>query len=126
MYACVLTCAHTFRWLTSLGPWNLAGRQLPVCQRNSSALVLHAKLTCAHTPQMADVTRAMELGREAAAYVSEIHSPLILSCSRVQTLQVADVTRAMELGREAAAYVSEKFIRPVKLEFEKVGNPQKC
>lgn len=35
--------------------------------------------------------------------------------------QVAEVTRAMELGREAAAYVSEKFIRPVKLEFEKAS-----
>ncbi len=26
----------------------------------------------------------------------------------------------MELGREAAAFVSTKFIKPVKLEFEKV------
>uniref|UniRef100_A0A7S3QWA8 DNA polymerase n=1 Tax=Dunaliella tertiolecta TaxID=3047 RepID=A0A7S3QWA8_DUNTE len=37
--------------------------------------------------------------------------------------KVADVARAMELGREAAAFVSEKFIRPVKLEFEKVYFP---
>lgn len=37
---------------------------------------------------------------------------------------MADVARAMELGREAAAFVSEKFIRPVKLEFEKVGRAE--
>lgn len=34
--------------------------------------------------------------------------------------QVADVARAMELGRHAAEFVSSSFIRPVKLEFEKV------
>jgi hypothetical protein len=30
----------------------------------------------------------------------------------------------MELGREAADFVSEQFIRPVKLEFEKVSDSQ--
>jgi len=33
---------------------------------------------------------------------------------------VATVAEAMELGREAAAFVSERFIAPIKLEFEKV------
>jgi DNA polymerase delta subunit 1 len=33
---------------------------------------------------------------------------------------VQEVAEAMELGREAAAFVSEKFIAPIKLEFEKV------
>lgn len=33
---------------------------------------------------------------------------------------VSTVKEAMELGTEAAAYVSEKFINPIKLEFEKV------
>ena len=36
------------------------------------------------------------------------------------TMQVPTIERAMELGAEAAAYVSSKFVRPVKLEFEKV------
>nr|BCB92270.1 DNA polymerase delta catalytic subunit [Eulimnadia braueriana] len=33
------------------------------------------------------------------------------------------VADAMELGREAAEYVSAKFVRPIKLEFEKVYYP---
>ena len=35
--------------------------------------------------------------------------------------RVKDIARAMELGREAAAHVSQTFIKPIKLEFEKVG-----
>lgn len=34
-----------------------------------------------------------------------------------------DLTEAMKLGEEAAAYVSSKFIKPIKLEFEKVYFP---
>lgn len=34
---------------------------------------------------------------------------------------VKTLAEAMELGREAADYVSSKFIKPIKLEFEKVG-----
>lgn len=33
---------------------------------------------------------------------------------------VKDIGEAMRLGKEAADYVSEKFIKPIKLEFEKV------
>ena len=36
---------------------------------------------------------------------------------------VADLRKAMELGAEAAGKVSETFIRPIKLEFEKVYFP---
>lgn len=36
---------------------------------------------------------------------------------------VTDIVRAMELGQEAADYVSAKFIKPIKLEFEKVYFP---
>ncbi|KAG9509671.1 DNA polymerase delta catalytic subunit, partial [Fragariocoptes setiger] len=36
---------------------------------------------------------------------------------------VQTVAEAMELGREAAAFVTSKFIRPIKLEFEKVYFP---
>ncbi|KAF6018928.1 POLD1 [Bugula neritina] len=36
---------------------------------------------------------------------------------------VEDVAAAMELGREAADFVSAKFIKPIKLEFEKVYFP---
>ena len=35
-------------------------------------------------------------------------------------LQVASTERAMELGKEAAEYVSKTFVKPIKLEFEKV------
>ena len=35
--------------------------------------------------------------------------------------KVPGVARAMELGREAAEFVSKTFIKPIKLEFEKVG-----
>lgn len=35
--------------------------------------------------------------------------------------KVPDVARAMELGREAAESVSKTFIKPIKLEFEKVS-----
>lgn len=34
--------------------------------------------------------------------------------------KVPGVARAMELGREAAEFVSKTFIKPIKLEFEKV------
>ena len=34
-----------------------------------------------------------------------------------------DLAEAMKLGEEAAAYVSEKFVKPIKLEFEKVYFP---
>lgn len=33
---------------------------------------------------------------------------------------VPTLPEAMKLGREAAEYVTEKFIKPIKLEFEKV------
>jgi len=36
---------------------------------------------------------------------------------------VKDLADAMKLGEEAAAYVSSKFIKPIKLEFEKVYFP---
>ena len=35
--------------------------------------------------------------------------------------KVPGVARAMELGREAAEFVSKTFIKPIKLEFEKVS-----
>ena len=35
--------------------------------------------------------------------------------------RVKDIGRAMELGQEAAAFVSKTFVKPIKLEFEKVG-----
>ena len=35
----------------------------------------------------------------------------------------SDLAKAMELGQEAADYVSAKFIKPIKLEFEKVYYP---
>jgi len=34
--------------------------------------------------------------------------------------KVPEVARAMELGREAAEFVSKTFVKPIKLEFEKV------
>ena len=34
---------------------------------------------------------------------------------------VETVAEAMELGKEAAEAVTEKFVKPIKLEFEKVG-----
>lgn len=36
---------------------------------------------------------------------------------------VETVAEAMELGNEAASYVSDKFVKPIKLEFEKVYFP---
>lgn len=36
---------------------------------------------------------------------------------------VQDLAEAMKLGNEAAAYVSDKFVKPIKLEFEKVYFP---
>lgn len=35
--------------------------------------------------------------------------------------RVKDIGRAMELGREAAEFVSKTFVKPIKLEFEKVA-----
>ena len=36
---------------------------------------------------------------------------------------VPDNATAMELGKEAADYVSATFVKPIKLEFEKVDRP---
>lgn len=36
---------------------------------------------------------------------------------------VQDVSEAMKLGKEAAEFVSDKFVKPIKLEFEKVYYP---
>ncbi len=36
--------------------------------------------------------------------------------------RVKDIGRAMELGREAAEFVSKTFVKPIKLEFEKVSS----
>lgn len=35
--------------------------------------------------------------------------------------KVSSLEKSMELGKEAAELVSAKFIKPIKLEFEKVG-----
>lgn len=35
--------------------------------------------------------------------------------------RVKDIARAMALGQEAAAFVSKTFVKPIKLEFEKVS-----
>ncbi|KAF2000901.1 DNA polymerase delta catalytic subunit [Amniculicola lignicola CBS 123094] len=35
----------------------------------------------------------------------------------------SELAKAMEMGEEAAAYVSDKFVKPIKLEFEKVYFP---
>ena len=40
--------------------------------------------------------------------------------------KVPDVARAMELGRQAAEEVSKTFIKPIKLEFEKVRLRASC
>ena len=68
-----------------------------------------------------------ELSQEAAIFDSVQSNRLGLThtcmCSLLSS-QVADVARSMELGREAADFVSEQFIRPVKLEFEKVSDSQ--
>lgn len=37
-------------------------------------------------------------------------------------LGVATVREAMEIGKEAAEWVSSHFTKPIKLEFEKVGD----
>ena len=34
---------------------------------------------------------------------------------------VSTVAEAMELGKEAAEYISSHFVKPIKLEFEKVS-----
>lgn len=41
-------------------------------------------------------------------------------------LQVNDIGRAMELGREAAEVVSGTFVKPIRLEFEKVRTSRIC
>ena len=38
---------------------------------------------------------------------------------------VETVAEAMELGKEAADLITETFVKPIKLEFEKVRNDKK-
>lgn len=58
-------------------------------------------------------------GYDADAQVIYGDTDSVMINFKVKTLE-----RSMELGREAAEYISTKFVKPIKLEFEKVK--KKC
>lgn len=57
-------------------------------------------------------------GYEADAKVIYGDTDSVMINFKVKTLE-----KSMEMGREAAEYISTKFVKPIKLEFEKVYYP---
>ena len=92
----------------------LATSQVPVCCMSITSISL---------PCRAMVTRMFnkESGYEADCDVIYGDTDSVMV-----NFKVPDVARAMTLGRQAAEEVSKTFIKPIKLEFEKVRLPASC
>jgi DNA polymerase delta subunit 1 len=70
------------------------------------------------TKQEVEQTYTKENGYDENAVVIYGDTDSVMVNFGVKTLE-----QSMKLGREAAEYVSAKFIKPIKLEFEKVYFP---
>lgn len=88
------------------------------CLEISSSVTAFGRQMIEHTKRlvMEKYTRSNGYPADADVIYGDTDSVMVL-------FGVDDTLKAMELGREAAAYVSETFVKPIKLEFEKVYNP---
>lgn len=79
----------------------------------------------AHNPAVAKDGSQAHLRKDARSGGRIGHPAWLLgfgSSDVITTVQVEDTALAMKLGKEAADYVSATFIKPIKLEFEKVSS----
>lgn len=88
------------------------------CLEISSSVTSFGRQMIDHTRDMVlkKYTRANGYPADADVIYGDTDSVMVL-------FGVPDTETAMRLGEEAADYVSDTFIKPIKLEFEKVYNP---
>ena len=88
------------------------------CLEISSSVTAFGRQMIDHTKDMVlkKYTRANGYPADADVIYGDTDSVMVL-------FGVPDTETAMRMGQEAADYVSETFIKPIKLEFEKVYNP---
>lgn len=88
------------------------------CLEISSSVTAFGREMIDHTRDMVmqKYTRANGYPADADVIYGDTDSVMVL-------FGVPDTATAMRLGEEAADYVSDTFVKPIKLEFEKVYNP---
>lgn len=91
--------------------------QLP-CLQISSSVTAYGRMMIEETKNHVESHYRIENGYEADSVVvyGDTDSVMI-------NFGVNDLAKTMELGKEAAGLVTQRFIRPIKLEFEKVYFP---
>ncbi|KAG7170869.1 DNA polymerase delta-like [Homarus americanus] len=88
------------------------------CLEISQSVTAFGRTMIAFTKEQVEEKYTVENGYEHKAEVIYGDTDSVMIKFGVKT-----VAEAMVLGREAAAYVTEKFVKPIKLEFEKVYFP---
>ncbi|KAK9824535.1 hypothetical protein WJX72_011160 [[Myrmecia] bisecta] len=88
------------------------------CLEISSSTTAYGREMIMHTRELVQKTYCRANGYEADCEVIYGDTDSVMV-----NFKVADVARAMELGKEAADLVSKTFVKPIKLEFEKVYYP---
>ncbi|KDN38570.1 hypothetical protein K437DRAFT_259358 [Tilletiaria anomala UBC 951] len=88
------------------------------CLEISMSVTAYGRQMIEHTKQMVESRYTIANGYEHDAEVIYGDTDSVMV-----KFGVSGLKQAMELGAEAAAIVSESFIRPIKLEFEKVYFP---
>nr|BAJ78774.1 DNA polymerase delta catalytic subunit [Panorpa takenouchii] len=88
------------------------------CLEISGSVTAYGRSMIEHTKQEVEQRYTKQNGYESDAVVIYGDTDSVMVNFGVKSLE-----RSMELGREAAEYVSAKFVKPIKLEFEKVYFP---
>nr|XP_019534411.2 DNA polymerase delta catalytic subunit [Aedes albopictus] len=88
------------------------------CLEISGSVTAYGRTMIEQTKQEVEQRYTVENGYENDAVVIYGDTDSVMVNFGVKTLE-----RSMELGREAAEFVSNKFVKPIKLEFEKVYYP---
>ncbi|KAG0235930.1 DNA-directed DNA polymerase delta [Actinomortierella wolfii] len=88
------------------------------CLQISSSVTAYGRVMIERTKQEVEARYTVENGYSHTAEVIYGDTDSVMVKFGVKTLE-----EAMELGKDAAEYVTTKFIKPIKLEFEKVYFP---
>lgn len=88
------------------------------CLEISGSVTAYGRAMIEHTKNEVESHYTLANGYDSDAVVIYGDTDSVMINFGVKTLE-----RSMELGREAAEFVSSKFVKPIKLEFEKVYFP---
>ncbi|KAG0255187.1 DNA-directed DNA polymerase delta [Actinomortierella ambigua] len=88
------------------------------CLQISSSVTAYGRVMIERTKQEVELRYTVENGYTHTAEVIYGDTDSVMVKFGVKTLE-----EAMELGKEAAEFVTTKFVKPIKLEFEKVYFP---